>query len=338
MKTKVSTATMMATALLATCLKTKAQTVADFENLTLSPNSYWNGSSQPLGSGFQSGNAYFPNYYDTSWGGYWSEGWAYSNIKDSVTPGYANMYASRAGSGYNQSAIYAIGKHNAKIVLTGNSAGKVINGLYVTNSTYAYYSMRDGDMFARKFGDTTGTNCGCPQGSYPDWFKLTIRKYYGGILTNDSVEFYLADYRFSNNQQDYIIKDWTWVDLSSLGNVDSLLFTLSSSDVGPWGMNTPAFFCVDNIITLNAGVGLQEASHSSPAVYPSFTEHTLYVSVPSPSANTSLQLYTLSGQKVFAYPIQQTTEKIEITPLPAGIYIAEVRYEEVSHIFKIFKR
>ncbi|MEZ4953573.1 MAG: DUF4465 domain-containing protein [Saprospiraceae bacterium] len=31
-----------------------------------------------------------------------------------------------------------------------------------------------------------------------------------------------------------------------LGHVDSL-FTLSSSDAGVFGMNTPAYFCLDNL-------------------------------------------------------------------------------------------
>jgi hypothetical protein len=37
-------------------------------------------------------------------------------------------------------------------------------GVYVTNTTYAYNSMRDGDMFAKKFGGPTGND--------PDWYKL----------------------------------------------------------------------------------------------------------------------------------------------------------------------
>ncbi|MBR5101496.1 MAG: Ig-like domain-containing protein [Muribaculaceae bacterium] len=36
------------------------------------------------------------------------------------------------------------------------------------------------------------------------------------------------------------------MDLTSLGTVSSVMFTLSSSDVGQWGMNTPGYVCVDN--------------------------------------------------------------------------------------------
>lgn len=210
-----------------------AQVTSDFENLNLK---YWNGSSKPKGTSFKSGNAVFPNYFNS----YWSGGWAYSRVTDSVTEGYTNMYAARTAKGY-QSPIYLVGQQNSHIIISDSSATDTVNGFYVTNSTYAYYSMAKGDGFAKKFGGSTGND--------PDWFKLTIRKYLNGTLALDSLEFYLADFRDADNAKDYIVKDWTWIDLSSLGKVDSLEFTLSSSDVGSWGMNTPAFFCLDQLKT-----------------------------------------------------------------------------------------
>jgi len=63
------------------------------------------------------------------------------------------------------------------------------------------------------------------------------------------VEFYLADFQFTDNAFDYILDGWTWVDLSSLGSaVKTLEFALSSSDTGMWGMNTPAYFALDNLL------------------------------------------------------------------------------------------
>jgi hypothetical protein len=62
------------------------------------------------------------------------------------------------------------------------------------------------------------------------------------------VEFYLADFRFENNGEDYIVDTWEYVDLSSLGVVNKLEFSLGSSDVGAWGMNTPAYFVIDTIV------------------------------------------------------------------------------------------
>jgi hypothetical protein len=42
------------------------------------------------------------------------------------------------------------------------------------------------------------------------------------------------------------MNDWRYVDLSSLGKVKKLGFALDSSDGGDWGINTPAYFCIDN--------------------------------------------------------------------------------------------
>src|ERR1700722_18883684 len=87
----------------------KSQTVSTFENLTLSPSSYWDGTMAPFATSFRSGHAIFPN--DTA-GGYWSSGWAYSNMKDSTTAGYTNEYSSRSADGYGGSANYAVGQFN----------------------------------------------------------------------------------------------------------------------------------------------------------------------------------------------------------------------------------
>jgi len=62
-----------------------------------------------------------------------------------------------------------------------------------------------------------------------------------------TVDFYLADYRFDNNSEDYIIDNWTWVDLSLLGDVVGLEFSIDSSDKEAFGINTPAYFAMDNL-------------------------------------------------------------------------------------------
>ena len=221
-------------------LFTQAQTVATFENLTLAPESYWNGSD--LSGGFANGNGYFVNSYDTAYFS-WS-GFGYSNITDDTTTGWSNQYGNITGGGCNGSSNYVVanGYGDMKIQLTGNAAGGTyVKGTYINNSTYAYYSMRDGDQFAKKFGGVSGDDA--------DWFMLTVTGWLNGQAKNDTVNFMLADYTFADNSQDYILNEWAWLDLQVLGNVDSLQFSLSSSDAGQWGMNTPAYFVLDNFTT-----------------------------------------------------------------------------------------
>ncbi len=216
-----------------------AQTVADFENLSLPADTFWNGSDGT--GGFSSGNAFFPNNYDTTFVA-WT-GFTYSTMTDTLTPGIMNQYSAIAGGGANGSATYAVADEygNAKVILSGNAVGKTIKGTYVTNNTYSYLSMRNGDSFSKKFGGTTGAD--------EDWLKLTVKGWLGGNLKSNEVEFYLADYRFADSTQDYLVKNWAWLNLQPLGDVDSIQFFLSSSDTGQFGMNTPAYFCLDNFTT-----------------------------------------------------------------------------------------
>jgi Domain of unknown function (DUF4465)/Secretion system C-terminal sorting domain len=74
---------------------------------------------------------------------------------------------------------------------------------------------------------------------------LIVTGYSGGIAGSTTVETYLADFRNSDNSFDYILQNWRWVDLRLLGAVDSVVFSMASSDNGGFGMNTPAYFVID---------------------------------------------------------------------------------------------
>jgi hypothetical protein len=210
--------------------------VSDFEDLTLSPESFYNGSDGA--GGFSSGGTLFSNNYNSDFGAW--DGFAYSNLTDNQTPGFGNQYSAITGQGVAGSNNYAVGfvgfTEPPTITLPEPT---VVSGLYVTNTTYAYFTMLQGDPFAKKFGGETGND--------PDWFLLSItgRDDQGNPI--GTVEFYLADYRFQDNSKDYIINQWKWVDLAALGHVKSLTFALSSSDVGDFGMNTPAYFAIDSV-------------------------------------------------------------------------------------------
>ncbi len=222
-----------------------AGVIADFEDLSLAPESYWNGSDGS--GGFVSGSAWFNN---NNYSGWW-DGFSYSNITDTTTTGVDGQYNAITGSGQGGSSNYAVGyvsdyyQHYPTISLF---SAQVVSGLYVTNNNFAYYSMLNGDTCAKKFGGDTGDD--------PDWFKLTIKGIDQDGNYTGPVDFYLADYRFTDNSKDYIVNDWEWVDLSSLGTIIGLEFHLSSSDVGPYGMNTPAYFVIDTIIPEPMTIGL----------------------------------------------------------------------------------
>lgn len=219
---------------IALVFNTNAQSVARFDELTLAPGKFWNGSD--LSGSFKSGDISFVNSYNKDWL-YWS-GFAYSNMTDFTTPGFGNQYSAITGKGFAGSANYAVCYPSpaAEAVYKTNT---LTSGFYLTNSTYAYLSMKNGDQFSKKFGGPTGSDA--------DFFKLTIEALNEAGETTGTVNFYLADFRFTDNSKDYILNKWTWVDLTGLKEARKLRFTLTSSDNSYGYMNTPGYFCMDDL-------------------------------------------------------------------------------------------
>ncbi len=217
------------------------------------------GASLPPGSavndsfGFSSGGAAFNNQFTDFGGGFTSwAGFAYSNVQNSVIPGFANQFAAYRPAAPGEGGTYAVGfvdefvPFHPRITFAHDVQALSVK---VANTTFAALSMLDGDAFAKKFGGTTGHD--------PDFFRLTIRGLDAASLEVGAVEFFLADYRFENDALDTLVSAFTAVDLSGLGLVRSLEFSLASSDVGAFGMNTPAFFAIDDVVVApEAGTAL----------------------------------------------------------------------------------
>jgi hypothetical protein len=207
------------------------------ENLSVGADGFWNGSDAT--GEFASGGAHFQNTYTAEYSN-WS-GFAYSSRNDTTTPGFENQYSAIPGSGANGSKVYAVGLMGmgaapASIVF---DLPTTVVSVAVTNTTYAYLSMKNGDAFAKKFGGADGTE--------PDWFKLTITGSHADDSTA-SVEVYLADFRGDDPGADVLVDDWIEIDLVSLGEVSTLSFALSSTDNGDYGMNTPGYFALDDLV------------------------------------------------------------------------------------------
>ncbi len=191
-------------------------------------------------------DARFDNVYSVDFGS-WS-GWAYSNRTDNTTAGFTNDLSSFSGSGAAGSATYGVSFVDALSPLGPPSITLPAGD----TSTYAGLSMLQGDSFAKTFGGETGND--------PDWFLLTIIGKDATDAAVGTIEFYLADYRFADNSQDYIVDAWTEVDVSSLSAAQSLEFSLTSTDNGSFGMNTPAYFAIDDIVLMEPAADLKSTS------------------------------------------------------------------------------
>lgn len=210
---------------------------------------YYNGSDGA--GGFTSQGAHFQNRF-TDFGGFTAwEGWSYSAVTDIATPGFGNQYSAYnlPGGGGSGSRKYAVASkfdfdpttpdlEIGRITLPTGFRPKSVD---LTNTVYTALTILNGDDFgfAKKFGGPSGTD--------PDWLRLTILGLDASANVLGSVPFYLADYRNLGGAPDYIINRWTTIDLGPVREARALAFLLESSDTGSFGMNTPAYFALDNL-------------------------------------------------------------------------------------------
>ena len=178
------------------------------------------------------------NTYDTQFSS-WS-GFSLSNTTDTTTPGFANQYSARPGSGAAGTAAYGVGYYSEFLGAAATvsfPAAVNLEQAYITNTTYAYLHMLNGDSFGGPFGG--------PSGDEPDVFTLTIEGFDASSASVGSIDVILGDYSATPNAGDFLIDAWTLVDLSSLDNVRSVDFTMDSTDVAGGFTSTPTYFGID---------------------------------------------------------------------------------------------
>ncbi|MGI9192121.1 MAG: DUF4465 domain-containing protein [Chitinophagaceae bacterium] len=311
-----------------------AQYLINFDNLNLpTANTYWRGQNAvPLDSFFLAGNAKFPNSWDTTWGGVWS-GWGFSNKVDTTSIDYfTNELASIAGGAY--------GDTNGKYAVAYQSWNSALNSIklpawppmlpgscFITNTTIAYRSMQNGDGFAKKFGGPTGND--------PDFFKITFRGWVNGNPSNGTpVDFYLADFRDTNNANDYIVKDWKLCSLMPLGMIDSISYSLSSSDTSAFGINTPTYFCLDQLALIFSGI--EELPINILQAYPVPMQGELVLN--NQASETILANITdIQGRSVFQGKLVAGQTKLPVGQWASGTYILQVEHHGKRYAKKLIK-
>jgi hypothetical protein len=178
---------------------------------------------------FSNGGVAISRWNDTTTADYTNQCSVYYNDAATGKGGYGGSNTFAVATGYNDPGGWAT---RSRISFEPAGTERVFDHFYVTNTTYAALTMREGNAFTRQFGSG-------------DWFKLVIEGFNKSGASTGKVEFYLADFQTSGAPG--IITEWTKVDLWPLGSVAAITFDLQSSDTGEWGMNTPAYFCFDNL-------------------------------------------------------------------------------------------
>lgn len=206
--------------------------VATFEEEPLSSEEPYN-QKAPFGSG----SFAFSNSYNAEWNS-WS-GFALAASVDTTYTGnfQTQQYNNVVGGGQEQegkSKQYVVaycpgdnpqwGSYNPVVTVMPGSDRKVqLEGVYLTNTAWVKSFATQGDK-----------NYGRPAFKEGSFFIVTITADNG-----KKVEVPLIDYR---NKKREVVNDWKWVDLSSLGEVKTLKFSIQSSD-----SYAPSYFAMDNL-------------------------------------------------------------------------------------------
>lgn len=102
----------------------------------------------------------------------------------------------------------------------------------VTNTAWTYWVMKNGSAFSRPFSTSD---------------ELILDIY---AVKDKSASLAKSVYLAHNGQ---FVDDWETVDLSGLGEVEQIYFTMRSTDSGDWGMNTPAYFAIGSMQVVYVG-------------------------------------------------------------------------------------
>lgn len=150
------------------------------------------------------------------------------NAKYSDYEGCAHVYLTDA-SGYSV-------KNN---ILSGEDEEGFFKSLYINNTTYTYLTMKEGNDYCAPLNEKN-----------EGWFKVQFIAFEDDDANQKPVgytEMYLAN--FKKDQADGyigIIDEWTKVDLSMLPEASILVINFVGSDMGDYGLNTPAYCALDS--------------------------------------------------------------------------------------------
>lgn len=177
-------------------------------------------------------------------------------------------------------------------------------GFYVCNNPFTYYTIQKGNRLVEKFENG-------------DWFKMIVHGVDAQGSETGTVEYYLADYRSEKPEEQRLNSSWEWVDLSPLGRVASIYFTLESSRQGERGPKTPTYFCLDRLTILTTPSSVDEVAAPAVKAYYNRAADVVHVDSAEPA---EVAIYHASGALVKRQSVHGSAD-LDMTSCPSGIYV-----------------
>lgn len=170
--------------------------------------------------------------------------------------------------------------------------------VYINLNSYTFYSVLLGDGYARAFSNS-------------DQLTLTIH----GVAADETEKTVDVSLASCSNGDLTIARGWKLVDLSSLGTVNELYFTMTTTDSGDYGANTPLYFCLDKLC-VKPSEG--SAAEMTPAESASISYDRASKTVSISDADFAA-VYDTIGAKV----MQSDSRSFSVAALPAGVYVVK---------------
>ena len=170
------------------------------------------------------------SYYGMSW-----EGFTLSTVSQDT----ANVLGCVAKGGLNgEGTPYVIGYYSEWVSQSQGYSSNIIdfNGdyypehVYICQNSNTHKAITEGEFNARAF-------------TQEDTLALIIQALDSDMQPTATMTYYLA----ADGERN---EGWTKVPLNSLGKTSRLSFSMTSTDIGAWGTNTPLYFALD-ALTIN---------------------------------------------------------------------------------------
>lgn len=172
--------------------------------------------------------------------------WWYSynnqmSVYNTASTDGTNVNAGHSGSNFGVVYGYKDSYNSKWMDKPTFSLNKISNlvGLWYCNSSYVYGVMTNGNKFGNigAAGSMSGTN---------GYFEVILECYDEDnelIATKTQL---LADYRIGHTQV-VPVTTWTYWPID-VADVKTVKFNFKGSDTGDYGLNTPAYLCIDDIV------------------------------------------------------------------------------------------
>ncbi len=216
---------------------------SNFEDLTLDENTFWNAPNEET-SFSSSILTYSLNGTPgsrTDWYGF-----TYSNLignQSTTRNSYCSAY--KAPTTFTSKAYCVLrqdSSFSASYISLPEGVEHKFKSIALNTSYGTYIAIRDG-----VYGGDTCKVFGGESGADKDFLSLDIRGIKADGTTTDTYRLFLADYRFDNNRENYIINSWSAFNLEDIGFVNKLELRIVSTDIVNGYLQTPAAICLDEL-------------------------------------------------------------------------------------------